>query len=52
MIMERKGTGGKSGALNDALELATGEWICIYDADAAPERNALMFLAQKSLENP
>lgn len=52
MIMERKGTGGKSGALNDAIEFAIGEWICIYDADAAPEKNALMFLAQKSLENP
>ncbi|MNZ45076.1 Poly-beta-1,6-N-acetyl-D-glucosamine synthase [compost metagenome] len=52
MIMERSGTGGKSGALNDAMVHATGEWICIYDADAAPERNALMFLAQKSLENP
>ncbi|KQY79966.1 glycosyl transferase [Paenibacillus sp. Root52] len=51
-VMERKGTGGKSGALNDGLELATGEWICIFDADAAPERNSLMFLAQKSLENP
>ncbi|WP_145044852.1 glycosyltransferase [Paenibacillus xylanexedens] len=51
-VLERKGTGGKSGALNDGLELATGEWICIFDADAAPERNSLMFLAQKSLENP
>ncbi|MFK0525159.1 glycosyltransferase family 2 protein [Paenibacillus illinoisensis] len=51
-ILERKGTGGKSGALNDGLELAWGEWICIYDADAAPERNALMFLTQKALENP
>ncbi|MCM3173754.1 MULTISPECIES: glycosyltransferase [unclassified Paenibacillus] len=51
-VMERKGTGGKSGALNDGLELATGEWICIFDADAAPERNSLMFLAQKSLEDP
>lgn len=51
-VMERKGTGGKSGALNDGLEIATGDWICIFDADAAPERNSLMFLAQKSLENP
>lgn len=52
MIMERKGTGGKSGALNDALSHATGEWICIYDADAAPERNALLFLVDKALEDP
>lgn len=52
MIMERTGTGGKSGALNDALSHATGEWICIYDADAAPERNALLFLVDKALEDP
>ncbi|WP_211745388.1 glycosyltransferase [Paenibacillus sp. Marseille-Q4541] len=52
MIMERTGTGGKSGALNDALPHATGDWICIYDADAAPERNALLFLIEKALENP
>lgn len=52
MILERTGTGGKSGALNDGLKLATGEWICVYDADAAPERNALMFLVQKALEDP
>ncbi|MBD7967701.1 glycosyltransferase family 2 protein [Paenibacillus gallinarum] len=52
MIMERKGTGGKSGALNDALSHAKGEWICIYDADAAPERNALLFLVDKALEDP
>lgn len=51
-ILERTGTGGKSGALNDGLELAKGEWICVYDADAAPERNALMFLMQKALEQP
>ncbi|MFB5761980.1 glycosyltransferase family 2 protein [Paenibacillus medicaginis] len=52
MVFERTGTGGKSGALNDALKLATGEWICVYDADAAPERNALLFLVQKALEKP
>lgn len=52
IILERKGTGGKSGALNDALKLATGEWICVYDADAAPERNALLFLTQKAMEEP
>ncbi|WP_409344032.1 glycosyltransferase family 2 protein [Paenibacillus sp. MBLB4367] len=51
-IMERTGTGGKSGALNDALKLATGEWCCIYDADAAPEKNALLFLTQKAMEKP
>ncbi|WP_042169381.1 glycosyltransferase family 2 protein [Paenibacillus gorillae] len=51
-ILERKGTGGKSGALNDAFKQATGEWICIYDADAAPEKNALAFLMQKAMERP
>ncbi|MGN7469309.1 glycosyltransferase family 2 protein [Brevibacillus sp. SAFN-007a] len=51
-VMERTGTGGKSGALNDACKQATGEWICVYDADAAPEKNALAFLMQKALEQP
>ncbi|NMO94380.1 glycosyltransferase [Paenibacillus lemnae] len=51
-ILERTGTGGKSGALNDALKHATGDWICIYDADAAPEKNALLFLTQKAMEQP
>ncbi|UUZ81103.1 glycosyltransferase [Paenibacillus sp. P26] len=51
-IMERTGTGGKSGALNDALKMATGDWICVYDADAAPEKNALLFLTQKAMEKP
>ncbi|HFL3236870.1 TPA: glycosyltransferase family 2 protein, partial [Clostridioides difficile] len=31
-ILERTGAGGKSGALNDALQMSTGEWICVYDA--------------------
>ncbi|MGQ3480195.1 glycosyltransferase family 2 protein [Paenibacillus sp. TY11] len=52
MIFERTGTGGKSGALNDALEYAKHEWICIFDADAAPERNALYFLIEKAMEEP
>lgn len=52
LIIERTGTGGKSGALNEALRYTEGEWICIYDADAAPEKNALMFLMQKALEEP
>ncbi|WP_054954661.1 glycosyltransferase family 2 protein [Paenibacillus dakarensis] len=52
LILERTGTGGKSGALNDAMKYATGEWICIYDADAAPEKNALLFLTQKAMEDP
>lgn len=52
MVFERSGTGGKSGALNDALAFAKHEWICIFDADAAPERNALYFLIEKAMEDP
>ncbi|PAK47936.1 glycosyltransferase [Paenibacillus sp. 7541] len=52
MIFERTGTGGKSGALNDALLHAKHEWVCVFDADAAPERNALYFLIEKALEDP
>lgn len=51
-IIERTGIGGKAGVLNDALEIAKGEYICVYDADALPERNALYFLVKKILENP
>ncbi len=29
---------GKAGVLNDALVMATGEYICVYDADAMPEK--------------
>lgn len=52
LVLERTGTGGKSGALNEALKLASGEWVCVYDADAAPEKNALLFLTQKAMEQP
>ncbi|ODP29608.1 glycosyltransferase [Paenibacillus sp. PK4536] len=51
-IMERTGSGGKSGALNDAMVISKGEWLCVYDADAAPEKNALLFLTQKAMEQP
>ncbi|MDR9868657.1 glycosyltransferase family 2 protein [Lactococcus cremoris] len=51
-VIQRTGTGGKAGVLNDALSIATGEWICVYDADAMPEKNALHFLVEKALENP
>lgn len=50
-VINRKGTGGKAGVLNDMLKEAQGEWICVYDADAMPERNALYFLIQKALED-
>ncbi|VDG19068.1 glycosyltransferase [Lactiplantibacillus mudanjiangensis] len=51
-VIERTGTGGKAGVLNDALKIAAGEYLGVYDADAAPETNALYFLVQKVLENP
>ena len=51
-IIERQGSGGKAGVLNDALKIAQGEYICVYDADALPEQNALYFLVRKVLENP
>lgn len=51
-VIERTGTGGKAGVLNDALKIATGEYIGVYDADAAPECNALYFLIAKILEDP
>lgn len=51
-VIERRGTGGKAGVLNDALKVARGDYLCVFDADAAPERWALYFLVQKVLENP
>lgn len=50
-VIERTGTGGKAGVLNEALEMAHGEFIGVYDADAMPEQNALYFLVKKALEN-
>ncbi len=35
-------TGGKSGALNEALALATGEIIMVFDADHRPRADALL----------
>lgn len=48
---EETGGKGKANALNIALEQAKGEWVCIFDADAAPERNTLKFLVIKSFES-
>ena len=49
-IIDRTGTGGKAGVLNDALKMATGDYICVYDADAMPENNALYFLVKEVLK--
>lgn len=51
-VIRRTGTGGKAGVLNDALKIAHGEYLGVYDADAIPEENALYFLVRKVLENP
>lgn len=51
-VIERTGKGGKAGVLNDALKIASGDYIAVYDADAIPEENALYFLVRKVLENP
>lgn len=51
-IINRSGTGGKAGVLNDALEMATGDYICVYDADAMPEKNALYFLVKEVMKDP
>lgn len=51
-VIERVGSGGKAGVLNDALAIAEGDYIGVYDADAMPESNALYFLVKKALENP
>ncbi|MBP2058333.1 cellulose synthase/poly-beta-1,6-N-acetylglucosamine synthase-like glycosyltransferase [Lactobacillus colini] len=51
-VIDRTGGGGKAGVLNDALKMAHGEYIGVYDADAMPEENALYFLVKKILENP
>ena len=37
---------------NDALKMADGEYICIYDADAMPETNALYFLVKRRMKDP
>lgn len=51
-IIERVGSGGKAGVLNDALNIAHGEYIGVYDADAMPKTNALYFLVKKLNEDP
>lgn len=51
-VIDRRGTGGKAGVLNDSLKIAHGEYLCVYDADAMPEQNALHFLVERALEDP
>lgn len=51
-VIERTGSGGKAGVLNDALATAHGDYIGVYDADAMPERNALYFLVKEINKDP
>ena len=41
---DKNAGGGKSGALNDALKITTGEWVLILDADAQLRNNTLIKL--------
>lgn len=50
-IDKETGGKGKANALNLAMKQAKGEWICIFDGDAAPEPNTLKFMVIKSFEN-
>ena len=51
-VIRRTGEGGKSGVLNDALKMIHSDYLCVYDADAMPEENALYFLIKKVIEDP
>ena len=42
-VIERSGSGGKAGVLNDALKIAVGKYIGVYDADAVPEKMHCIF---------
>ena len=44
-------TGGKSGALNSALEFATGEIIVVFDADHQPRADVVRRLV-RHFEDP
>ncbi len=42
-----EGDYGKAGVLNDALKNGEGEYICVYDADAMPEKMLFIFWLRK-----
>ncbi|MFC4404950.1 glycosyltransferase family 2 protein [Gracilibacillus xinjiangensis] len=43
---------GKSAALNNGLEYANGEVICVYDADNTPEADAIYWLVLGLVNDP
>jgi cellulose synthase/poly-beta-1,6-N-acetylglucosamine synthase-like glycosyltransferase len=51
-IQPSVGGKGKARALNNGLEIATGEFIAVYDADNIPERRALISLMRSILAAP
>lgn len=46
------GTGGKSGALNEALEQTKGDIIAVFDADAQVSRDLLRNVVPMFIQNP
>lgn len=47
-----QGGKGKSRALNLGRQVATGEIVCIYDADNQPEKHALRYLIAELIQHP
>ncbi|MFB1049846.1 glycosyltransferase [Paraliobacillus sp. JSM ZJ581] len=51
-VAPEHGGKGKSGALNNGLKIATGEIICVYDADNTPESKAIYYLVLAMMNDP
>lgn len=51
MILLRQENRGKAGALNTALDFATGEFCCTVDADTIPEKDCIPVLIQAFLDD-
>ncbi len=51
-VPKGKGRKGKSFALNQAMAVAKGDYICIYDADNNPEPTTLKYLMAEMLSDP
>ncbi|MBF0345385.1 MAG: glycosyltransferase family 2 protein [Nitrospirae bacterium] len=46
-----KDNGGKSDAINAAINLASNELVCIVDADVIPERHSLFYMVQPFIQS-